>query len=119
MSRNHLQFVRDAGSGNGEDWRQISWLVVDLNGMCGTYINLNKIEANKSRVLNNGDLVGVGCPDQESSKSEAIEKFVFGIRAPEAYRVAPLTTDPPTQLTSLLILTKNSQRYKLKSQCCL
>ena len=92
MSRNHLQFVRDAGSGNGEDWRQISWLVVDLNGMCGTYINLNKIEANKSRVLNNGDLVGVGCPDQESSKSEAIEKFVFKIRAPEAYRVAPLTT---------------------------
>ena len=92
MSRNHLQFVRDAGSGNGEDWRQISWLVVDLNGMCGTFINLNKIEANKSRVLNNGDLVGVGCPDQESSKSEAIEKFVFKIRAPEAYRVAPLTT---------------------------
>ena len=92
MSRNHLQFVRDAGSGNGEDWRQISWLVVDLNGMCGTYINLNKIEANKARVLNDGDLVGVGCPDEESSWTETLEKFVFKIRAPEAYRAAQLKT---------------------------
>ena len=92
MSRNHLQFVRDAGSGNGEDWRQISWSVLDLGGMCGTYINRNKIEPNRPRVLNDGDLVGVGCPEEKSSRSEKLEKFVFRIRAPEAYR-APLRED--------------------------
>ena len=57
--------------------------------MCGTYINRNKIVANKPRVLNNGDLVGVGCPEERSSRSEKLEKFVFKIRALEAYK-APL-----------------------------
>ena len=89
MSRNHLKFVRDAGSGKGEDWRQISWSVLDLGGMCGTYINKIKIEAKKPHVLNDGDMIGVGCPEEKSSRTEKLEKFVFKIRAPEAYR-APL-----------------------------
>ena len=54
-----------------------------------SHFSSNKVEANKPRALNDDDLVGVRCTEERSSRSEKLEKFVFKIHAPEAYK-APL-----------------------------
>ena len=57
--------------------------------MCGTFINLMKIEKNAPFPLNCGDLIGVGCPDSSSSRSVdgKTEKFVYKIKSPRRFRL--------------------------------
>ena len=77
VSRQHLQLVRSVSGGDVSDWQNIRWCVRDLGGLCGTWVNLAQIEAKSPFGLNCGDLIGIGCPEAESSKTPKLEKFVY------------------------------------------
>ena len=94
VSRSHLRFVRSvSGNGDVSDWQNIRWSVEDLGGLCGTFVNLNRIEPNNAFGLNCGDLIGIGCPEKQSSRTSKIEKFVYRIKSPEAYRMQAAPAD--------------------------
>ena len=94
VSRSHLRFVRSvSGNGDVSDWQNIRWSVEDLGGLCGTFVNLSRIEPNNAFGLNCGDLIGIGCPEKQSSRTPKIEKFVYRIKSPEAYRMQAAPAD--------------------------
>ena len=66
VSRRHLQLVR---SGDPGDWRTVRWSVLDLGGLNGTFLNKRRIQANLSHPLNCHDLLGIGCPDGQSTET--------------------------------------------------
>ena len=90
VSRNHLLFIR---SGNQSDWQNIRWCIKDLGGMCGTFVNTVKIQANTQTPLNCGDKIGIGCPNGNSfiGDVDRVERFVYMIKSPEAYRLQAVT----------------------------
>ena len=69
VSRRHLQIVR---SGDPGDWRNVRWSVKDLGGLNGTFLNKRRIEANLPYPLNCNDLLGIGCPDAQSTEKNFV-----------------------------------------------
>ena len=92
VSRNHLKFVRN---GLSSDWQTIRWSVVDLGSMVGTFVNRNKIEPNNPFGLNCGDLIGIGCPEDSSSKDAGKETFVYRLKSPCAFHAQVLDVAGP------------------------
>ena len=64
-------------AGCGSEWEKVSWSIIDLGGLVGTFINGIKVESNTPHNLNCGDLIGVGCPENKSCREKGKETFVF------------------------------------------
>ena len=64
-------------AGCGSEWEKVSWSIIDLGGVVGTFINGIKVESNTPQNLNCGDLIGVGCPENKSCREKGKETFVF------------------------------------------
>ena len=93
VSREHLHFIKSIMGCAVDDWENITWSIVDQGGLCGTFVNTNKIDAKTPFGLNCGDLIGIGCPDTQSSKTTKLEKFVYRIKSPEAFRLQAAAVD--------------------------
>ena len=53
--------------------------------MVGTFVNMDKIDPNNPYGLNCGDLIGVGCPENSSSRDGTKETFVYRLKSPRAF----------------------------------
>ena len=65
------------------DLQSVSWSILDLGGVVGTFVNMVKVDPNIPHSLNSGDLIGVGCPENFSCREEGKETFVFRIHSPK------------------------------------
>ena len=99
VSRRHLKFVRfvklfvfscfltvnnlRAVSETGD--KGLAWRIIDLGGVVGTYINGEKVEPNVPTKLEDGDIIGIGCPETRSSKENGKETFVYKFVSPQIY----------------------------------
>ena len=59
------------------DSQSVTWSIIDLGGVVGTFINGINVESNTPHNLNCGDLIGVGCPENKSCREKGKETFVF------------------------------------------
>ena len=95
VSRRHLKFIRwDCNCrvipnfslsfriGSSADLQRVSWSILDMGGVVGTFVNMVKVDPNIPHSLNSGDLIGVGCPENLSCREEGKETFVFRIHSP-------------------------------------
>jgi len=82
VSRRHLKFVRTV-SETGD--KGLAWRIIDLGGVVGTYINGEKLQPNVPTKLENGDIIGIGCPETRSSKENGKETFVYKFVSPQKY----------------------------------
>ena len=72
--------------------------VMDLGGMVGTFVNSDKIHPNNPFGLNCGDLIGVGCPENQSSKEGEKETFVYRLKSPRAFHAQVQPVDAANML---------------------
>ena len=56
---------------------EVIWRIIDLGGVVGTFINGEKAQPNVPANLENGDLIGIGCPENKSSREKGKETFVY------------------------------------------
>ena len=72
VSRKHLKLVKTVES---------KWQLIDTNSSVGTYINGEKIKSNILHILNDEDIIGIGCPLCYSTRGIG-ETFVFQYNIP-------------------------------------
>jgi len=72
--------------------------VMDLGGMVGTFVNSDKIHPNNPFGLNCGDLISVGCPENQSSKEGEKETFVYRLKSPRAFHAQVQPVDAANML---------------------
>ena len=51
--------------------------------MVGTYINGDKVQPNVPTLLESGNIIGIGCPENRSSKENGKETFVYKLLPPQ------------------------------------
>ena len=56
---------------------EVIWRIIDLGGVVGTFINGEKAQPNVPAKLENGDLIGIGCPENKSCREKGKETFVY------------------------------------------
>ena len=56
---------------------EVIWEIIDLGGVVGTFINGKKAQPNVPAKLENGDLIGIGCPENKSWREKGKETFVY------------------------------------------
>ena len=57
----------------------VTWSLIELGGVAGTYINGEKVQSNIPHKLQCGTMIGIGCPENSSTreKGKGKETFVF------------------------------------------
>ena len=71
---NNLRTTSESGD------KGIAWKIIDLGGVVGTYINGDKVQPNVPTQLKS---IGIGCPENKSSKENGKETFVYKLISPQ------------------------------------
>ena len=58
----------------------VTWSLIDLGGVVGTFINGAKVQSNIPHKLQYGDIIGLGCPERSSTREKGKETFVFRLK---------------------------------------
>ena len=66
--------------------RLMTWSLIDLGGEVGTFINGINVQSNIPHILHCGDMIGMGCPEDSSSRETGKETFVFRLDSPQICR---------------------------------
>ena len=80
----------------------IAWTITDLGGVVGTYINGEKVEAYVPTKLENGDIIGIGWPENRSTKENGKETFVYKLVSPKKHVDEDIRNNKTCEIQSII-----------------
>ena len=91
----HLTLTR---TGHPAHWRTVGWTLLPHHQ---TFLNLAPLEEGVAVSLKPGDIIGVGCPDNRSSRRGAEFTVVYKLTPPEASLETAGEIEPLSDLLQL------------------
>ena len=82
--------------------KSIAWTITDLGGVVGTYINGEKVEAYVPTKLENGDIIGIGWPENRSTKENGKETFVYKLVSPQKHVDEDIRNNETCEIQSII-----------------